>query len=158
MSEKTEVLLAKIIAAIIFILAVVQVCEGNDKIAELLTKYNKEQASAFAAIVREAGKEYGIEPEIIASIIVIESGARPCVISKGGDYGLMQVRYEVHSDKVGSANELLDPKTNVFVGTKIFSQYYRQKKSLHGALVRYSGGNRKMAERVLRILKNEYGY
>ena len=64
MSEKTEVLLAKIIAAIIFILAVVQVCEGNDKIAELLTKYNKEQASAFAAIVREAGKEYGIEPEI----------------------------------------------------------------------------------------------
>ena len=158
MSEKTEILIAKIIAIILFILAIIQTCEASDKITELFSKYNKEQASAFAAIVREAGKEYGIEPEIIASIIVVESGARPHVISKGGDYGLMQVRYKVHADKVSNANELLDPKTNVFVGTEIFSQYYRQKKSLHGALVRYSGGNQKMAAKVLRVLKNEYGY
>ena len=150
--------MAKIIAAIIIILAIVQACEAADKIAELLAKYNKTQAGAFAAIVREAGEEYGIEPEIIASIIVVESGARSHVISKDGDYGLMQVRYKVHADKVGNANELLDPKTNVFVGTGIFAQYYRQKKTLRGALVRYSGGNKKMAEKVLRILKNEYGY
>ena len=158
MSEKTEVLMAKIIAAIIIILAVVQACEAADKIAELLAKYNKPQASAFAAIVREAGREYGIAPEIIASIIVVESGARPGVISKGDDCGLMQVRYKVHTDKVGNASELLDHKTNVFVGTRIFAQYLKQKKTLRGALVRYSGGNKKMAEKVFRILKNEYGY
>ena len=158
MFEKTEILIAKIITAAIIVLTIVQACEADDKITELLAKYNKAQAGAFAAIVREAGKEYGIEPEIIASIIVVESGARPSVISKGGDYGLMQVRYKVHADKVSSANELLDPKTNVFVGTEIFSQYYRQKKTLHGALVRYSGGNQKMAAKVLRVLKNEYGY
>ena len=36
MSEKTEVLLAKLIVAIIIILAVIQACEAADKIAELL--------------------------------------------------------------------------------------------------------------------------
>ena len=158
MSERTEIFVARIIAAIIIILFVVQACESNDKIAELFMKYNKAQANAFAAIVREAGKEYDVKPEVIASIIVIESGVRPYVISKGGDYGLMQVRYKVHKNKVKSANELLDPKTNIFVGTRIFKQCYLREKNLYGALVRYSGGNKKMAGKVLRVLKNEYGY
>ena len=77
MSERTEIFVARIIAAIIIILFVVQACESNDKIAELFMKYNKAQANAFAAIVREAGKEYDVKPEVIASIIVIESGVRP---------------------------------------------------------------------------------
>ena len=158
MIKKAEIFVAKIIAAIIIILFVVQACESNDKIAELFMKYNKAQANAFAAIVREAGKEYDVKPEVIASIIVIESGVRPYVISKGGDYGLMQVRYKVHKNKVKSANELLDPKTNIFVGTRIFKQCYLREKNLYGALVRYSGGNKKMAGKVLRVLKNEYGY
>ena len=158
MSERTEIFVARIIAATVIILFVVQACESNDKIAELFMKYNKAQANAFAAIVREAGKEYDVKPEVIASIIVIESGVRPYVISKGGDYGLMQVRYKVHKNKVKSANELLDPKTNIFVGTRIFKQCYLREKNLYGALVRYSGGNKKMAGKVLRVLKNEYGY
>ena len=158
MIKKAEIFVAKIIAAIIIILFVVQACESNDKIAELFMKYNKAQANAFAAIVREAGKEYDVKPEVIASIIVIESGVRPYVISKGGDYGLMQVRYKVHKNKVKSANELLDPKTNIFVGTRIFKQYYSREKSLYNALVRYSGGNKKMAGKVLRVLISEYGY
>ena len=158
MNERTEIFVARIIAAIIIILFVVQACESNDKIAELFMKYNKAQANAFAAIVREAGKEYDVKPEVIASIIVIESGVRPYVISKGGDYGLMQVRYKVHKNKVKSANELLDPKTNIFVGTRIFKQYYSREKNLYGALVRYSGGNKNMAKKVLRTLRSEYGY
>ena len=56
MSEKTEVFMAKIISAIIIFLAIVRACEAGDKIAELLAKYDKSQASAFTAIVREAGK------------------------------------------------------------------------------------------------------
>ena len=158
MSEKNEVFIAKIIAAIIIILTIGKACEANDKISELFSNYNQEHANSFAAIVREASKEYGIEPEVIASIIAVESGVRSHVISKSGDYGLMQIRYKVHADKVKNADELLDPKTNIFIGTRIFAQYYKQKKTLRDALLRYSGGNKKMAEKVLRILKNEYGY
>ena len=156
MSEKIEIFIAKIVAAIILILCFVKVCEAADKITTLFMKYNAAQASAFSAIVREAGKEFDIEPEIIASIIVVESGVRPHVISRGGDYGLMQVRYRVHKNKVKSANELLDPKTNIFIGTRIFKQYYEQKKDLRKTLIRYSGGNKKMAAKVLKVLKNAF--
>ena len=156
MSEKTEIFLAKIVAAIIIILCCIEMCEAADKITTLFMKYNAAQASAFSAIVREAGKEFDIEPEIIASIIVVESGVRPHVISRGGDYGLMQVRYRVHKNKVKSANELLDPKTNIFIGTKIFKQCYEKKKTLRGALIRYSGGNKKMAAKVLKVLINAF--
>ena len=153
MKEKTEIFLVKIIAAIIIFLCCIEMSEGSDAIAELFARYNKKQATEFAAIVREIGEDFGIQPEVIASIIVVESGVRSWVISKGGDYGLMQVRYKVHRDKVKDASELLDPRTNIHVGTKIFAQYYAQKKTLRGALLRYSGGNKTMAERVLSILK-----
>ena len=156
MSEKTEIFLAKIIAAIIIILCCIEIAEASDKITTLFMKYNRKQAAQITYFVREAGKKYDIEPEIIAAIIVVESGVRPYVISKGGDYGLMQVRYKVHKDKVKTANDLLDPKTNIFVGARIFRQYYEQKKTLRGALIRYSGGNKKMAAKVLKVLKNAF--
>ena len=153
MSERTEIFLAKIVAAIIIILCCIEMCEAADKITTLFMRYNKKQAAQFTTYVREAGKKFDVESEIIASIIVVESGVRPYVISKGGDYGLMQVRYKVHKNRVKNANQLLDPKTNIFIGTQIFKQYYEQKKDLRGALIRYSGGNKKMAEKVLRILR-----
>ena len=156
MSEKTEIFLAKIIAAIIIFLCCIEISEASDKIETLFMKYNRKQAVRIAYFVREAGKKYDIEPEIIASIIVVESGVRPHVISRGGDYGLMQVRYKVHKDKVKSANHLLDPKTNIFIGTRIFKQYYEQKKDLRKALIRYSGGNKKMAAKVLKVLINAF--
>jgi len=156
MSEKTEIFIAKIIAAIIILLCCIEIAEASDKIETLFMKYNKRQAVRIAEFVREAGKKFDIEPEIIASIIVVESSVRPYAISRGGDYGLMQIRYKVHKDKVKSANHLLDPKTNIFIGTKIFKQYYEQKRDLRKALIRYSGGNKKMAAKVLKVLKNAF--
>ena len=101
-----------------------------------------------------------MSPLVIASIIVRESGAKPNSISKGGDYGLMQVRYKVHKDKVKSAKDLFNISTNIDIGTRIFASYYARQKTLYGALYRYSGGNRTLAQRVLRTLhklqKGEY--
>lgn len=126
---------------------------GIDKITELFMKYNPRQAVEFTQIVREAGEKYEVDPNVIAAIIVRESSVRPTVISKGGDYGLMQIRYKVHKDKVKNAAELLDPRINVFVGTQIFAQYFAQKKTLRGALLRYSGGNKTLASRVISTLE-----
>jgi len=151
LKEEIEIMIAKIVAIVIISLTAVSMCEGSDKITELFSHYNRAQSAAFSAIVQEAAKEYGVEPEIIAAIIVVESGVRSHVISKDGDYGLMQIRYRVHRDKVKTINELLDPKTNIFIGTRIFKQYLNQKKTLRSALIRYSGGNRRMADKVLRI-------
>ena len=83
-------------------------------------RYNRNlsrtQADYFADLVFEASAEYHVPQALIAAIIMCESSARPNVISKGGDYGLMQVRYRVHKIR-----NLLDPRVNIFAGTKILA-------------------------------------
>ena len=42
------------------------------------------------------------------------------------DVGLMQVHYGIHVEEVRNAVELLDPRTNIFVGTKILAAGLKQ--------------------------------
>lgn len=85
-------------------------------------------------------------------MIVHESNARTNAISKGGDYGLMQVRWKVHRKDFGIKNsaDLLNPELNIDVGTQIFARYYAQKKTIRKALLRYSAGNVKLANKILK--------
>lgn len=158
-SMKNEVLCSKIVAAIILVLTLVEIAKADEVwIDALFRRYRAPKA--LTNIVLEAGHKYGVDPEVIAAIIVVESSARIKAISKGGDYGLMQVRWKVHKKdiqrkfpNIKTAEDLLNPYNNIMVGTGIFARYRSQKKTLREALIRYSGGNRVMANRVLKILK-----
>lgn len=169
MTEQTEIKLAKWLTFLIILLTVLQArvsfgATQKDTITRLFKHYNRKltitQLNTMTDSVIVSGAKYKVSPLVIASIIVRESGARPNAISKGGDYGLMQIRYKVHRDKVKGAKDLLNIKTNVEIGTRIFAGYYARRKTLYGALYRYSGGNRILAQRVLRTLyklqKGEY--
>ena len=129
------------------------------QIADLFRHYNRrlsqQQALNFEHIVKDAGKSFGVSPNLIAAIIVVESGARPNVISKGGDYGLMQVRWKVHRKEFPWAKDILEPKTNILIGTAIYARYFAREKTVYGALVRYSGGGKKTARKVIKIMKGE---
>ena len=152
MNLKKEIFYAKIVTLIIFILFLSELAASGADIPKLFRHYNKklsqQQAQSFADLVDKAAERFHVEPNVIASIIVVESSARPNVISKGGDYGLMQVRYKVHRIK-----NLLDPEINIFAGTKIFADCYKKNHNLRNALIRYSGGNKTMARRVLNVLR-----
>lgn len=158
---KHEVLLAKLVAAVIALLTLVGIAragESEEWITALFSRYRAPQG--LTGIVISAGEKFGVDPKIIAAIIVVESSARPRAVSKGGDYGLMQIRWNVHKKDiqrrfpaVKTAEDLFDPRTNVYIGTEIFARYASQRNTLRGALLRYSGGNKTMAERVLRLLK-----
>ena len=100
-------------------------------------KLSQTQANYFADLTFGVGAKHHISPSLIAAIIVCESSARPNVISTGGDYGLMQVGYKVHKVKI-----LLNPRVNIFAGTRILAQY-REDRTLKAALKRYSGGSKK---------------
>ena len=154
---RREILVAKIVTTIIIALTIVGIARADEKIDVLFRKYRA--PAGLIAIVESAGEKFGIDPKIIASIIVVESSARPKAVSKGGDYGLMQVRWKVHKKDiqrrfptVKTAEDLLEPSINVAIGTEIFARY-QQGRTLRDALLRYSGGNRTMADRVLRILR-----
>ena len=153
MSKKDGIIL---VLAIFIVLALTCTAESSDKITSLFSRYNPKQAEEFAEIVKETAKMYGIKPSIIAAIIVHESGVRPYAISKGGDYGLMQVRWKIHRKsypELKTAKDLLNPSTNVRIGTEIFARYYAQKKNVRNALIRYNGGSASFARRVLKTIK-----
>ena len=75
----------------------------------------------------EAGKEYGISPEILYNIAAVESNFDPTAIGKNKngsyDYGLMQIN-SIWAQTLGSRRwaALSDPCTNVKTGAWILSQ------------------------------------
>ena len=156
---KHEVLLAKAVAAVIALLTLVSIARADEAwIDNLFSRYRAPQG--LTSIVISAGEKFGIDPKVIAAIIVVESSVRPRAVSKGGDYGLMQIRWKVHQKDiqrrfpaVKTAEDLFDPNVNILIGTEIFARYSSQRDTLRGALMRYSGGNKAMADRVLKLLK-----
>ena len=65
----------------------------------------------------------------------------------------MQIHLKAHRKKIKSVEDLFNPEINIALGTQIFANCLKHSKSLRGALIRYSGGNKTMAERVLKTLR-----
>jgi len=56
-------------------------------------------------------------------VITCESGGRPYAENKETkDYGLLQVNYGWHKNKVGDVRELFSPYTNLLVGLRIYRE------------------------------------
>ena len=133
-------------------------------IYQLFTKANPSLEAGtvkkYVDIVIAAADKYKQDAYVIAAIIVHESTVNYKAVSKGGDYGLMQVRWKVHEKaikaeypKVKTAKDFFDPKVNVFFGTRIFSEGAAKSNDLRGALMRYSGGGEKLTSKVLNTVK-----
>jgi soluble lytic murein transglycosylase-like protein len=86
----------------------------------------------------------GISPGLTAALIWHESEGKewakgPYIKGQGRAYGLMQIipKYHYRGDK----NDLLDPETNIKVGTKILARYIkRESGNLTRALKDYNSG------------------
>ena len=101
-------------------------CESAD--AELITETN------------DAAVKAGLDPRIAASVIATESGCNPYAVSSRGAIGLMQVMVPVWKSKFDFAGEvnLLNPKDNIKVGTKILSDLVYMYGTAEG-IRRYNG-------------------
>lgn len=78
----------------------------------------------YEDIINEASEEYGVDANIIKSIILTESAANERALSKTKAKGLMQLMDGTAKD-MGVKNAW-DPKENIFGGTKYFAQMLRQ--------------------------------
>ncbi|HLJ48800.1 MAG TPA: lytic transglycosylase domain-containing protein [Bryobacteraceae bacterium] len=72
------------------------------------------------AMVDDAAKREGVQPELIQAVIERESAARPCAISVKGAQGLMQLMPATAGDL--GVKDPFDPKQNVDAGTKLLKQ------------------------------------
>ena len=134
-------------------------------IYQLFTKHNPKlsgtDAKKYAEIVIEAAEKYKQDPYVIAGIIVHESTVNNKAVSKGGDYGLMQVRWKVHEKaikkefpKVRKASDMFDARTNIFYGTEIFTYYMKKANNdVKKGLMGYSAGSERLTSKVLATVK-----
>lgn len=133
-------------------------------IAGLFTRINNKltssQANTYAGYIIQACEKYKQDPYVIAAIIVHESTVKYNALSKGGDYGLMQVRWKVHANaikkefpNVKSATDMFNARVNIFYGTKIFAECMSKSTDLRSGLMRYSAGSVKLTNKVLATVK-----
>ena len=103
-----------------------------------------------------AGRLSGIDPLLVLAVISIESRFNPIAESDYGARGLMQVVPRFHLEKLavhGGEATVLEPMTNILVGTQILDEYIQRAGSLEAGLQLYAGAaedpNRGYAQRVL---------
>jgi soluble lytic murein transglycosylase-like protein len=115
----------------------------------------------FPLSLNKARAKNNIDNKLIASIIQVESSGKPKAKSKKGALGLMQVRYCVWADElkeqgiIKKRNDLFHPQKNIKAGTYILAKYIAQTGDIRKALVKYSGGSKAYAKKVLRVYADQ---
>jgi hypothetical protein len=96
-------------------------------------------ATNLAGVIRAAGNRNGIDPDLIASIILAESGFQPNALSTKGAQGLMQLMPETAARL--KVNNPMDPVANVNGGTRYLVELLAQyDDDLIKALAAYNAG------------------
>jgi hypothetical protein len=99
-------------------------------------------AEQFVEVAHDAGDRLGMDPLLILAVMAIESRFNPVAESVMGAKGLMQVIPKFHQDKIdelGGDDSVLDPMTNVLVGTRILKDAMRRGGGLMPGLQLYAG-------------------
>jgi hypothetical protein len=81
----------------------------------------------YAELIAASAREHGVAPELVASVIAIESNFNPNAVSWRSARGLMQLMPETAA-RLGVAH-VFDPKENIEAGTRYLKEL----------LVRYNG-------------------
>ncbi len=104
----------------------------------------RQSARTVDSIVREAAAKYGIEPQLLAAVIAVESGYRSDAVSPKGAQGLMQLMPATAREL--SVENPFDPEQNIDGGARYLKQLLDQ----HGdsfveALAAYNAGAGRVA-------------
>lgn len=101
-----------------------------------------EAVRVLVAVAYESGREAGVDPLLVLSVMAIESSMNPFAESSVGAQGLMQVMTRVHTEKfepLGGDLAALNPVANIKVGTAILQDLIRRGGSVERGLQLYVG-------------------
>jgi len=144
----------------------VHVEKGNEKIAVIADRFMKVNpelepyaARKYGEYILEASELFGVNPFLIAAMIIKESTVRYKARSRYA-YGLMQINWNAHKHGLRSAfsgiqtlDDLIQPRNNILAGTYIFSWYLDSSDGdVSEALAKYLGTTGKRY--IKRVMKN----
>lgn len=119
--------------------------ENQALVTDWLSRKYRVAREPMSAIVAEAysyGKEIGVDPKLILSVMAMESRFNPYAASPVGAQGLMQVMTRVHTDKYedfGGTLAAFDPLSNLRVGAMVLRDAIKRSGSVEGGLRLYVG-------------------
>ena len=101
------------------------------------------------AVLIEADR-HAISPVLLLAVMSVESSFDRYAVSIAGARGLMQILPAAHPQLIAGVTDLSDPAINVRIGSTILRNYLDASGGdLEAALLRYSGGGRGYARRVV---------
>ncbi len=105
-------------------------------------RVSERAVEGFVAAAYRDGAQYSVDPLLILAVMAVESRYNPVAESVMGAKGLMQIMPKQHADKIaerGGEDALLDPDTNIEIGTQILREYSRRFGDVETALQIYAG-------------------
>ncbi len=129
----------------------------NERVTAIIATFLRQRNSAlsektareYAWYITDAGREFGVDPFLVASILVKESTAKWDARSPKGAYGLMQIHWKAHQKSIRKAfgiiktlEDLMEPQNNIRVGTYLLANHIRRYQDTDRALDRYLGAPR----------------
>lgn len=103
----------------------------------------------------------GLTPEVVLSVINVESNFNRYAISRAGAMGLMQVMPFWLKEIGRPGDNLFNPRTNLRLGCTILKYYLdKEKGNLTEALARYNGsrGSFKYVRKIYQALDKQWGH
>ena len=102
----------------------------------------------FSPLIEKHASAHGLDPALVKALVAVESAYDPAAVSPKGAVGLMQVipatgeRYGLSADaKRTVAQKLLDPATNVRIGTRYLADLFKRfDNDVQLALAGYNAG------------------
>lgn len=92
----------------------------------------------YSALFDAAGKQYNVDPRLLAAVMTPESSGNPTAVSPKGATGLMQLMPGTAKDM--GVTDPTDPTQNIFGGAKYLGQLLDKYQSVPLALAAYNGG------------------
>lgn len=98
------------------------------------------KSNQYADLIAASAKKYGMDPQMIAAIMHVESSGKNGQYSSTGAGGLMQVT-RGNWKAYGNGRDVMDPAANIDVGTRIYAENYRKFNGNTAAALNAYNGN-----------------
>jgi len=120
------------------------------------TGLSRSEIRAAAETLVTESRRWDLDPELVAAVIHTESAYLNFAVSPVGALGLMQIMPETgaylarESETEYSAEQLLDPVTNIRLGTRYLAYLFHRFGSWERALAAYNWGPDRIDRRIRR--------